>query len=125
MADLELGDGAVTRTNEEVTVGEQRHAVDAELEEHVARADSLEESAVEADLDDVTGGSAHERTGVIRCDLDALEPSLDLAHLQVLVEDLLLDVVDIPDADAVVVDGDEVVGRVVVEADFIGDVHAN
>ena len=54
-----------------------------------------------------------------------MESSLDLAHLEVLVEDLLLDVVDVPDADSIVVNGHEVVGRVVVEADLVGYMHAD
>ena len=86
---------------------------------------SLEESAIEADLDDITSESAHESTSVVGGDSDALVSSLDLAHLEVLVEDLLLDVVDVPDADAIVVNGHEVVGRVVVEADLVGYMHAD
>ena len=54
-----------------------------------------------------------------------MESSLDLAHLEVLVEDLLLDVVDVPDAGSIVVNGHEVVGRVVVEADLVGYMHAD
>ena len=125
MADLELGDGAVSCTDEKVTVSQERHAVDAELEEHVSWTDSLEESAIEADLDDVTSESAHESTSVIRGDCDTLESSFDLAHLQVLVKDLLLDVVDVPDAETIIVDGHKVVGRVVVEADLVSNMHAD
>ena len=95
------------------------------MEELVAWTNSLEKSTIEIDLDDVTGDSTQESTSVVGSDRDALEPSLDLAHLKVLVEDLFLDVVDIPDANAVIVDGHEVVGRIVVEADFIGNVHTN
>ena len=125
MADLELGDGTVSCTDEKVTVSQERHAVDAELEECASWSDSLEESAIEVDLDDVTSESAQESTSVVRGDCDTLESSLDLAHLEVLVEDLLLDVVDVPDADAIVVNGHEVVGRVVVEADLVGYMHAD
>ena len=95
------------------------------LEEDVSWSNSLEESAIEADLDDITSESAHESTSVVRGDSDALESSLDLAHLEVLIEDLLLDVVDVPDADTIVVNGNEVVGRVVVEADLVSDVHTD
>ena len=77
------------------------------------------------DFDNVTCDSTQESTSVVGSDRNALESSLDLAHLKVLVEDLFLDVVDIPDANAVIVDGHEVVGRIVVEADFIGNVHTN
>ena len=125
VADLELGNSAVSSTDEKVTVSQERHAVDAELEECASWSDSLEESAIEVDLDDVTSDSAQESTSVVRGDCDTLESSLDLAHLEVLVEDLLLDVVDVPDADAIVVNGHEVVGRVVVEADLVGYMHAD
>ena len=125
VADLELCYCAITRTDEKVTVSQQFHAVDAELEELVAWTNSLEKSTIEIDLDDVTSESTHESTSVVGSDRDALVSSLDLAHLKVLEEDLFLDVVDIPDANAVIVDGHEVVGRIVVEADFIGNMHAN
>ena len=95
------------------------------MEELVAWTNSLEKSTIEIDLDDVTSESTHESTSVVGSDRDALVSSLDLAHLKVLEEDLFLDVVDIPDANAVIVDGHEVVGRIVVEADFIGNMHAN
>ena len=125
MADLELGDGAVSCTDKKVTVSQESHAVDAELEALVSWTDSLEESTIEADLDDVSSESAHESTSVVRSDCDTLVSSLDCTHLQVLVKDLLLDVVYVPDADAIVVDGHEVVCRVVVEADLVGYMHAD
>ena len=86
---------------------------------------SLEESTIEVDLDDVTSERAQESASVFRGDCDTLESSLDLAHLEVLVEDLLLDVVNVPDADTIVVNGNEVVGRVVVEADLVSYMHAD
>ena len=95
------------------------------LEELVARTNSLEKSAIQTDLNDVACESTHESTSVVGSDRDALVPSLDLAHLKVLVKDLFLNVVDVPDANAIIMDGHEVVGRIVVEADFIGNMHAN
>ena len=95
------------------------------MEELVAWTNSLEKSTIEINLDDVTGDSTQESTSVVGSDRDALVSSLDLAHLKVLVEDLFLDVVDIPDANAVIVDCHEVVGRIVVETDFIGNMHTN
>ena len=62
---------------------------------------------------------------IIRGDHDALINSLDLAHCQVLEQDLLLRIVDIPDADAIVVDGHQLFICIVVESDLIGDIHAN
>ena len=101
------------------------HAVDALGEELVSRSDALKEPAFEVDLYDITSQCAHERTLVIRSDHNALINSLDLAHGQVLEQDLLLSVVDIPDADAIVVDGDQLFICVVKEGDLIGDIHAN
>ena len=125
MTDLEFSYCSITSTDEKVTVSKKGHAVDSLLEKLAARTNSLEKSAIETDLDDITGDSAHESTCVVGGDCDALESSFDLAHLKVLVKDLLLDVVDVPNANAVIVDGHEVVGRIVVEADFIGNMHAN
>ena len=48
-----------------------------------------------------------------------------MTHVQVLEENSLLDEVTVPDADAVVVDGDQVVVGVIVELDLVGDVHAD
>ena len=124
VGDRDLSDGTVTSTDHEVSVGEELHAVNSFLEK-LAGSYSLEEATVEANLDDVASEGAHVGAFVIRVDRDALVDAADLAHGQVLEEDLLLAVVDVPDADAVVVDCDEVVVGLVVEGDLVGDVHAN
>ena len=77
------------------------------------------------DFNYIAGQCSQVSTLVIRSNRDALIDSLDLSHLEVLEEDFLLDVVDIPDADSVVMDGDEVLVGVVVEGNFIGNVHTN
>ena len=100
------------------------HAVDALGEERIAGADALEESALEVNLDDITGERAHESTLIVWGDHDALVNSLDLAHSEVLEQDFLLSVVDIPDTDTIVVDGDQLLVGVVVEGDLIGNIHA-
>ena len=125
VADLELGDGAVARTDEKVTVSQERHAVDAELEEGVTRTNSLEEPAIEADLDDVTSEGAHESTSVVRGDCDTLESSLDLTHLQVSKENLLLLVVNIPYTKAVVVDCHKLLVGVIIECNLVRNIHTN
>jgi len=124
MADLDLGDCAVAGAQEQVTVCQQLHAVDALGEELVAWADTLEESALEVDLDDVASERAHEGTRIIGSNHNALVNSLNLAHGEVLEQDFLLSVVDVPDADTIVVDGDQLLIRVVEESDLIGNVHA-
>ena len=120
----DLRNSTVSSANHQVTVGEELHAVEA-LGEELARADALEEALVEVDLDDVAGEGAHVGGLVLRVDDNALVDATDLAHGKVLEKDLLLDVVDVPDADAVVVDGDEVVVGLVEEADLVRHVHAD
>jgi len=48
-----------------------------------------------------------------------------LSHVDVLVEDFLVNKVDSPDADTVVVDCDEFLVGVVEESDLVGNVHAD
>lgn len=62
---------------------------------------------------------------IIGSDSNAVVDTLDLSHVDVLVEDFLLDKVDSPDADTVVVDSDEFLVGVVEESDLVGNVHAN
>mmetsp|Transcript_17904 Transcript_17904/g.22484 ORF Transcript_17904/g.22484 Transcript_17904/m.22484 type:complete len:328 (-) Transcript_17904:550-1533(-) len=123
--DLELGDGAVTGAEQEVAVSEELHAVDTLGEKAVARANALEKAALEVDLNDIASEGSEERAGVIGSDDNALVDALDLSHGHVVVQDLLLRVVDVPNADAVVVNGHKLLARVVEEGDLVGDVHAN
>ena len=125
MADLDLGNGTITSTSKKIAISEQLHAVDALREKSVCWANSLEESALEINLDNIASESSHEGTGVIGSDNDALVDSLDLAHGEVLEQDFLLGVVDVPDADAIVVDGHQLLVCVVEEADFVSNVHTN
>lgn len=125
VADLDLGNGTISSTCKKVAVSEQLHAVDALREQSVGWADSLEESALQVNLNDVTSESSHEGTGVIGSDNDALVDSLDRAHGEILEQDFLLGVVDVPDADAIVMDGHQLLVCVVEEGDFVSDVHAN
>jgi hypothetical protein len=52
----------------------------------------------------------------------ASEYPLDVAHADILVLDFLVDEVCCPDLDPVVVDGDKLGVRVVVEADLVGSI---
>ena len=125
MADLDFGDSTITSTDEKVTVGQQLHAVDTLGEESVAGSDTLEESALKVDLNDITSESSHVGARIVWGDDNALVDSLDLAHSEVLEQDFLLSVVDVPDADAIVVDGHHLLSGVVEKGDLVGDVHAN
>lgn len=62
---------------------------------------------------------------IIRSDCNAVVDTLDLSHVDVLVEDFLVNKVDSPDADTVVVDSDEFLVGVVEESDLVGNVHAD
>ena len=62
---------------------------------------------------------------IISSDGNALVNTLDLSHVDVLVENLFVCEVDSPNADTVVVDSDEFLVSVVEESDLVGDVHAD
>ena len=124
-ADEELCNSTVTGTDKHVTIGEELQAVDTLREESVAWADTLEKSTIEVDLNDVSCEGSEVGRLVIRGDGNALIDSLELSHGHVLEQNLLLSVVDVPDADTIVVDGDQVIACVVVEGDFVGNVHAD
>ena len=62
---------------------------------------------------------------IISGDGNALVDTFDLTHVDVLVQNLLVNKVHSPDADTVVVDSDEFLVGVVVESDLVGDVHAD
>ena len=62
---------------------------------------------------------------IISSDGNALVNTLDLSHVDVLVENFFVMEVDSPNTDTVVVDSDEFLVSVVVESDLVGDVHAD
>jgi len=95
------------------------------LEESFGRADSSVQEAVKADLNNVTSEGSDEGSLIIGGNNNALKFALDLTHVDFLGGDLLCDKVYRPDADAIVVDGDQLVVSGVEELDFIGDVVAD
>ena len=126
VVDLDFSDGSVARADKQVTVLEELHAVDTLREKDALWANSLEKSGrLEGDLNDIASEGAHVSTRVIRGDDNTLVDSLDLAHVEVLEDELLSHVVDLPDSDSVVVDSDKALTCVVEEGDLVGDVHAN
>jgi len=122
---FKLGDCAVASTDEKITVGQELHAVDTLGEESVSGSNSLKETALKINLDNITSQCTHVSARVIWRNNDALVNSLDCAHCEVLEEDLFLDIVDVPDADTIVVDCHKVIVCVVEEGNFVSDVHAN
>lgn len=95
------------------------------MEKSLVGADALEEASLEVDLNDISSSGSEVGHAVVWRNFNALENSLDLAHVDVLVSDLLGYEVAVPDTEAVVVDGDELVVGVVKEFDLVGDVHTD
>ena len=95
------------------------------MEKSLSGSNSFEETLVKADLNDISSESSKVGNTVIRGDNDALVNSLDLTHSEILVENLLLDEIAVPNTDTVVVDSNDVVVGVVEESDLVCDVHAN
>jgi hypothetical protein len=87
----DLGNSAVTSSGEQVTVGEKGKAVDSLLKESLGGADSLVEETLKVYLDNVTGEGPDEGGGISRVNNNALEFTLDLAHVDFLGGDLLGD----------------------------------
>lgn len=123
--DVDLGDGAVTSTGEEVTVGEEGQHIDTLLEKALGGANTLVEAALKVDFNDVTSQSTEVRTGVGGVNANALVLALNLTHVDVLVSYLLGNEVAGPDTEAVVVDRDQLVVGGVEERDLVGNVHAH
>jgi hypothetical protein len=122
---VDLSDGAVTSADKHVAVGEELQNVYTELEKLLGWADSLVELADEVDLDDITGEGAEVGRGIVGVDLNALELTLNLASVNIVVSNLLGNKVASPDSHAVVVDSDELVVGVVKEFDLVGDIHTD
>ena len=95
------------------------------MEESFGWPNSFEETLVKANFNDVSSKSSKIGNTVIWGNDNALVDSLNLSHGEILVEDFLLDEITVPDADTIVVDGDQVVVGVVEESNFVCDIHAN
>lgn len=121
----DLGDGTVAGTEKQVTVRKQLDALDALREESFSGTESLKDLLLEGDLHDVTSLGAEVGVRVSGVDHAAGEDTLDLVGEDLGVLHLLLDEVEVPRADAIVVDGEALARRVVEEANLVGDVHAN
>lgn len=122
---VDLGNGAVTSTSKEITVGKKGEHVDTLLEKALGGANTLVEATLKVDLNDVTSKGTKVSTGISGVDADALVLALDLAHVDVLVGYLFGNKVASPDAEAVVMDGDELVVGGVEEGDLVSNVHAD
>jgi len=95
------------------------------LEQTFGGANTLVKATLKVDLNDVTGEGTQVSAGICGVDTDALVLALDLAHVDVLVGDLLCYEVASPNAESVVVDGHKLVVSSVEESNFVSDVHAD
>ena len=121
----DLGNGAVTSSDEQVAVREELDGLDTLLEELLVGSDSLEGVLLDRDLDDVTSLGAEVGVGVGGINDAAGENTLDLVGQDLVVLHLLLDEVQVPGSNAVVVHGEALGGRGVEEGNLVSDVHAN
>jgi hypothetical protein len=122
---VDLGDSAITSTSEHISVGEELEHVNTELEQHLGWADSLIQLADEIDLNNITGEGTKVGRGIIGVDLNALELTLNLASVNIVVSNLLSNEVASPDSHAVVVNSNELVVGVVKEFDLVGNIHTD
>lgn len=121
----QLGNGTVTSSNHNIIVVKELDGVNSLGEESLGWANSLEEAFVERDLNNISSACSEEGVHVGGVNGDASVVTLDLAHVDVLVENLLGDEVDVPEAESVVVDSDELVVSVVEELNLVSNVHSD
>ena len=95
------------------------------MEELLSWADTFVELADEVDFDDITCEGTEVSRGVVVVDLNALELTLDLTGVDVVVSHFLRNEVTSPHSHTVVVNSDELVVSVVEELNLVGDVRAN
>lgn len=95
------------------------------MEKTFCGANTLVKATLKVDLNNVASECTKVSTGVSRVDADALVLAFDLAHVDVLVGYLFGNKVASPDAEAVVVDGDELVVGGVEEGNLVSNVHTD
>ena len=122
---IDLGDLSITSTDKEVAVGEELDALDTLREQFLVGSKSLEKIVLEIDLHDISGLGSDVSEFVSGVDDTAGKNTLDLVSEDFGVFDLLLDEVEIPNAETKGVDGQAFGGGVVEEANFVCNIHAN
>lgn len=121
----DLGDGTITGTHKKVTVTQQLQRLDTLREQLLVRAHTLEVVLCDRDLYDVTSLGADVSVAVSGIDHTAGEDTLNCLSKDVGVLDLLLNEVQIPSADAIVMHREALTGSLIEEADLVGDVLSN
>lgn len=122
---IDLSDLSITSTDEEVAIGEELDALDTLGEQFLVRSKSLEKIVLKIDLHDISSLGSDVSEFVSGVDNTAGKNTLDLIGEDFSVFNLLLDEVEIPDAETKGVDGQAFGGGVVKEANFVCDIHAN
>jgi len=100
-----LGDGSVSGSEEEVSVGEEVDGINSLGEESLDWAESFEKVMVEANFDDVSGLGTDISEFIGWVDDATGEHSPDGVHEDLVEVNLLLDEVAVPGSNTVVVDG--------------------
>jgi len=125
VVDTNFCDCTITRSRKKITVVKKCQYIDTLLEKTLCRSNPLVKATFEIDLDNVASKGAQVGRGVSGVYHEALEFAFDLAHVNVLVSNLLCYEVTCPDAESVVVDGDKFVVSRVEEANLVGNIHAH
>ena len=121
----DLGDGAISSTDEEVSITQQLQRLDTLGEQLLVGANTLEVVLGDRDLYDITSLGADVSVAVSGVDHTAGENTLNRLSEDVGVLDLFLNEIQIPDADAVVVHCEALTGSGVEEANLVGNVLTN
>jgi hypothetical protein len=122
---VHLCQGAISSSEEKVSVVQKVDAVNTLREESLLWPNSFKEVLGETDLNNISGLGA--KIGKLICWVNdaASEHSLDRVHENLGVLNFLLDKVTVPCSDSVVVDSQALVGGGVVKLHLVGSVHAN
>jgi len=120
-----LSDSTISSSDHDVVVSQKLDSVNTLREKSLGWSNSLEKAFVEGDLNNISSACSEEGVHIGRVDSNAGVVSLDLSHVDVLVENLLGDEVDVPESESIVVDSDELVVGVVEEFNLVSNVHTN
>jgi len=121
----DLCNGSISSTDDQVSVGKNGNCVDALGEEALDWTESLEKSALKWDLNNITSLGSEIGVLVSGINYAASEHTLYLSHVDILELDLFVDEIGGPKADTIVVDGNQLRVRFIVELNRVSSVSAN
>lgn len=102
----------------------QIDAIDSLREELLGWSDPLEQGFAERNFHEVSSLRSKVRAGIICVDDSTSKDSSEMTHVYVLILNLFVDQVAIPDFDAVVVHSQQIAVSLVVKANLVGSVGA-